>query len=410
MKRTIISIAIFVFSLVILTGRTSRAAVSNEMLYRQSDQTDAIIIHRGNTGQLPIPVVTENSVEICLNSRYSQHSLGGTVNDQQLSNILWAAAQAPITGTHRDIYVLTPAGTFFYDPNSHSLARHSDEAVDEGAFAIRYERQLDFDAGVSFMPALLAAVSLSNSTEPDVASCPKGLGHPTTRLYFGIQSVRAPTTRLAARCSIPEGQPGWLPDPNTDRDNSLEEVLGRLNYTEDFEQTNLTVQQVSQLLWAGYGCSDHTASGRGGLTVPSAWANYYLTGTIYLVNETGVYRYHNRNPATALSTRDHRIEQIESSDIRQSLPSDVNDLPEAPCYFILCLDSSDLEDEFARLEVGFVASNMLMQATALDLGCHFKTELTADEINDIQAAANIPVSHVPKAIVSTGAPYIEDEL
>jgi len=29
-----------------------------------------------DTGPLPLPLITRNSVEVCLNSRYSQHSLG----------------------------------------------------------------------------------------------------------------------------------------------------------------------------------------------------------------------------------------------------------------------------------------------------------------------------------------------
>lgn len=362
---------------------------------------------------LPSPIITENSVETCLNSRYSQHSLSGTANTQQISNIVWAAGKAPFTGTHRDIYVLTPSATYLYDPNSHSLTWHSDQARDDGAFAIRYESELDFDTGVSFMPALLASVSLCNSTESPVASCPKGIGYPKARLIFGVQPVSGLTAKLAVHSSVPEGEPGWLPDPSTTNDNSLEEVLANLKYANSFAQTNLTLQQISQILWAGYGCTDHTPSGKAGLTVPSAWANYYLTRSIYLANENGVYRYHNRNPATNLSTRDHRIEQIDSSsvgrggprpaDARGRLQSAVSGLPQAPCYVIICLDSSYVGQEYAHLEVGFVAGNMLIQATAIDLGCHFKTALTSAEQKDIRAATNISSSHIPQAIVSIGS-------
>ena len=357
-----------------------------------------------NAAPLPSPIVTENSVEICLNSRYSQHSLGGTATDQQISNIVWAAARAPFTGTHRDIYVATPTATYLYDPIGHSLTWHSGEAVSGGAFAIRYERELDFDAGVSFMPALLASVSLRNSTESPVASCPKAIGYPTTRLFFGVPGVTGLTSDLVVHSSIPEGEPGWLPDPCTTGDSSLEEVLANLRYVSNFAQTNLTLQQISQILWAGYGCTDHTASGGNkGLTVPSAWANYYLTRSIYLANENGVYRYHNRiSPGTDLTTRDHRIEQINAADVRGNLQSAVSGLPQAPCYVILCLEPSEVADEFARLETGFVASNMLIQATAIDLGCHFKTELTSGEQGSIQADANIPASHIPQEIVSIG--------
>jgi hypothetical protein len=362
---------------------------------------------------LPLPIITENSVETCMNSRYSQHSLGGTANTQQISNIVWAAGSVPFTGTHRDIYVLTKSATYLYDPNSHSLTWHSSEATDDGAFAIRYESELDFDTGVSFMPALLASVSLSNSSESAVASCPKGIGYPNARLIFGVQSVNRPTTTLAVHCSVPENEPGWLPDPSTAGDNSLEEVLANLHYFSNFAKTNLTLQQISQILWAGYGCTDHTPSGRAGLTVPSAWANYYLTRSIYLANENGVFRYNNRNPATNLSTRDHRIEQIDSSsagrsgtrdaDARGRLQSAVSGLPEAPCYVIICLDSSYVGQEYAHLEAGFAASNILIQATAIDLGCHFATALSSAEQKSIQSATNIPTSQIPQAIVSIGS-------
>ncbi len=366
-----------------------------------------------DANHLPSSIVTENSVEICLNSRYSQHSLRGTANIQQISNVLWAAGKVPFTGTHRNIYVATPDGTYLYDSNNHSLSRHSDVVRDDGAFALVYESERDFDTGVSFMPALLAAVSLCRSTESQMASCPKGLGYPKARLIFGVQSARALTTDLTAHCSVAESESGWLPDPSTTGDNSLEEILANLRYVSNFSQTNLTLQQISQILWAGYGCTAHTSSnGRAGLTVPSAWANYYLTRSIYLANENGVFRYHNRNPETNLSTRDHRLEQIDSAsagrggsrpiDARGRLQTAVNDLPEAPCYIILCLNSSDVTDEYARLETGFVAGNMLIQATAIDLGCHFKAGLTSNERSDIHTATNIPSSHVPQAIVSIG--------
>ena len=361
---------------------------------------------------LPFPIITENSVETCLNSRYSQHSLSGTANTQQISNILWAAGSAPFTGTHRDIYVLTRSATYLYDPNSHSLIWYSDEATDDGAFAIRYESELDFDTGVSFMPALLASVSLCKSTESPVASCPKGIGYSKARLIFGVQPVNGPTTKLAVHSSVPENEPNWLPDPSTTGDNSLEEVLAKLNYFSSFAQTNLKLQQISQILWAGYGCTDHTPSGKAGLTVPSAWANYYLTRSIYLANENGVYRYHNRNPSTNLSSRDHRIEQIDSSSMGRSAPrpadargrlqSAVSGLPRAPCYVIICLDSSYVGQEYAHLETGFAAGSMLIQATAIDLGCHFTTALSSTEQNSIQSATNIPASHIPQAIVSIG--------
>ena len=55
------------------------------------------------------------------------------------------------------------------------------------------------------------------------------------------------------------------------------------------------------------------------------------------------------------------------------------------------------------METGFVAGNMLIQATTIDLGCHFKPALTSTEQKSIQSATNIPASHIPQAIVSIGS-------
>jgi nitroreductase len=373
-------------------------------------------------GSLPAPIVTKNSVETCLNSRYSQHNLSKTpATAQQIGNVLWAAGRAPVTGTYRSIYVATPSGTYLYDPAGHSLTWYASEVTPDGGFAIIYDAQRQFDAGVMFMPAIIACVSLVRSTESPVASCPKGIGYPKVRLFFGVQGVSELTTQIAAHSSVAQGESGWLPDPSTTGNDSLEEVLANLKYVGHFAQTNLTLPQVSQILWAGYGCTAHsTSNGRAGLTVPSAYANYYLSRSIYLVNEDGVRRYQNRDPSAGPSTRDHRLEPVGSAaggsrqrsggestnpspgDARASLQAAVNGLPKAPCYVVLCLDSTNVGQEYAQLEAGFVAGNMLIQASALGLGCHFKSELTSAEQTSIQAATGIPAAHIPQAIVSIG--------
>jgi hypothetical protein len=294
--------------------------------------------------------------------------------------------------------VATQNATYLYDPSRNKLNWYSNDVADRGAFVLSFERDLHFDAGLAYMPAILASISLWDSTESSVSSCPM-----RSKLYFGVQDVKGFTSEVVAHSSVPEGEDGWLPDPKTTGDKALEEVLANLKYTSNFSQTNLTKQQISQILWAGYGCTPHmTSNGRMGLTVPSAMAIYYLTGTIYLVNENGVYRYHNRNPSTDLKTRDHRIERIKSGDARSSLQSAVSGLSQAPCYVVLCLKSGMVGQEFNELEVGFVASNMLMQATAIDLGCHFKTQLTSGEQEAIQNATGIPSEHTPLVVISIG--------
>ncbi len=351
---------------------------------------------------LPEPITTNNSVELCLNSRYSQHSLTGTASDQQMANILWAAGKAPLTGSHRDIYVATPTSEYLYNPGTHSLSRHSDQRVAGGALVINCESDRAFDTGVAYMLSILASVSLWKSTESAVASCPK-----QSSLYFGVQEVRGLTSELVAHSSVPQGDPGWLPDPSTNGQNKLEEVLASLKYGNEFSSEDLTLQQISQLLWAGYGCTPHVVSGnKKGLTVPSAMAEYYLTGKIYMINEKGVYRYHNRNPSTDLTTRDHRIEPISLTDVRDDLRAAVTGLPQAPCYIVICLGTTGTGivqgQNWALLEAGFVAANVLVQASAIGLGCNFDTALTSDQQAAIQKVTGIPSSDAPQVIISIG--------
>ena len=363
--------------------------------------------------QLPEPIIAGNSVELCLNSRYSEHSLTGTANNQQIANVLWAAGKAPVAGKYRNIYVATPTGEYSYDPGTHSLSRHSDQSVtdyknyfsrlaDSSAFVINGDSNLIFDTGVAYQLAILSSVSLDKSSEPAVANCPV-----TTSLQFGVQEVRELTSELVAHSSVPQGDPGWLPDPSTNGQNKLEEVLANLKYVNKYSLEDLTLQQISQLLWAGYGCTPHVVSGgRQGLTVPSAMAKYYLTGTIYLLNEKGVYRYQNRNPRTDLRTADHRIESINGADVRDKLRATVSSLPQAPCYIVVCLPKIGgliaQERDFALEEAGFVAGNVLVQASAIGLGCHFETTLTADEQAGIRKLTGIPFSDTPQAIISIG--------
>jgi hypothetical protein len=138
---------------------------------------------------------------------------------------------------------------------------------------------------------------------------------------------------------------------------------------------------VSMWNGTGYGNTPHkTCNGRGGLTVPSWYADYYLTENIYVVNRDGVYRYHNRNPPDDLNTRDHRLELIKKGDVKDALRSAVSDLPDAPCYIILSLDADDIDKCYTRLEAGFAGGNMLLQGPAMGVGCWFTTDRLWDNI------------------------------
>jgi hypothetical protein len=342
-------------------------------------------------GPLPSPIVTGNSPEICFNSRLSYHSgLAGTATDQQISNVLWCAGKAPITGSYRTIYLATPNATYIYHPEDHSLELSSTGTV-TNAFRINYDRELDFDAGVSYMLALLASVSLWSGTASQLASCPQ-----ISDLNFGIRNVAGLTTQLVAVSSDSS-----LPSPQTDGAGKLEQIISGLTLQTKFSTTGLTPEQLSQLLWAGYGCNPHmTANNRGGLTVPSWMAQYFLTGKIYVVQDR-VSRYCNR-VGTDLATRDHRLELVQNADVRAGVRQALPGFPDAACYILLCLDQTGLGTWYQKLETGFVAGGILVQAAAGGLGCYFRAALSAQEQAALQQATQIPATDYPHAVVAVG--------
>ncbi len=342
-------------------------------------------------GPLPAPIVTGRSPETCLNSRLAYHSgLGGAATDQQISNVLWAAGRAPVVGSFRTIYLKTPRATYVYHPEDHSLAPYSTGTV-SNAFRIDYDRELDFDAGVSYIFALLESVSLWTGTSAQLRSCPQ-----QGDLNFGIGSVAGLTTALAAVSSD-----GSLPAPQTAGAAKLEEVLAVAALRTTFAPDALSRAQLSQLLWAGYGCTPHwTSNGRGGLTVPSWVAEYFLTRRIYAVQDK-VWRYCNRT-GTSLATRDHRLELVQDADVRAGVRQALPGLPDAPCYILLGLDQTGLATWYSRLETGFVAGGLLVQAAAGGLGVHFRVPLTAQEQAALQQVAQLPPTDYPHAVLAVG--------
>ncbi len=342
-------------------------------------------------GPLLPPIVTGRSAEICMNSRVSSHSgLAGTATDQQIANILWAAGRAPVTGSYRTIYLTTPNAKYIYHPETHALEYYSTGVLNIGP-RLNYDRERDFDMGVSYVLALWASVSLWTGTASQILSCPQ-----QTDLNFGIGSVTGLTTQLVAVSSD-----GSLPNPVTDGQDHFEDVVAGLQLRDRFRtDLDLTPQRLSQILWAGYGCTPHMASGDAGLTVPSWAMGYFLTNRIY-VADARVSRYRN-HLTSSLATRDHRLELVQNADVRAAMRQALPDLPVAPCYVVLCLLQADLNTWYKRLEVGMAAGGMLLQSGALGLGCAFKAALSSAEQTSLKQILQIPAADYPHAVVALG--------
>ena len=356
-------------------------------------------------GPLLVPVVNAVSTELCANSRLSYHGgWNSAFSDQWLSNILWAAGKAPATSGPVTIYVATKNNVYVYDPVLHALNLHlagNHRGDTNAAFQLGFAGDSAFDAGVAQHLAQEASIALWTGTASQVGSCPRESDtsyansnwNPAatiqTAISFGTRNVAGLNATLEAVSSD-----GSLPNPSTDGLVYFDDAMAALKYGDTFSADPLTLQQQSQLLWGAYGCSAHmTSNGRGGLTVASAVANYYLTKDVYILSQSGVHRYHNRlPPGDNLTTRDHRLELLSSTDIRQSLQQSISGLPSAPIYIVLCLESSLSTLRWGLLEVGYAAASMLVQATSMALRSHFKTDFSGGEITSIRNITGIPTS------------------
>ncbi|MEO0073864.1 MAG: FlgD immunoglobulin-like domain containing protein [candidate division WOR-3 bacterium] len=365
---------------------------------------------------LPAPVVNHHSFELLSNSRYSVHSgFTSSLPTQVLANILWAMARAPALGSFREIYVATPSNVYLYDHQSHTLSVHlsgNHRYSSSSAFEIGIACERDEEAGMAIQAGLLAATAFWDSASGSVASCPMQFAtnyansnwQPNN--YIRMVNVHGRRTGTGLNRTLQAvSSDSSLPLPRVTGPDTFEILLAGLEQDSLFSPCNLTLEEVSQLLWAGFGVTPHTTSnGRRGTTIPSAIANYYLTRRIYLVRDVGVHRYHNRlPPGTGLTTSDHRIELVTAGDRRDQLRAACPRLPSsAPVYIVITV--GDTTSNYNRLEAAFAAFQYLMQANQLGLKGHLTAPLTPAERAAIISALGIPSTDLPLIVFSTGHP------
>lgn len=369
---------------------------------------------------LPPPVIHGNSFEVISNSRYSAHSgFTGSLSDTVLSNVLWAMSRVPSFGSsYREIYVATPTNVYFYDSSTHALNVHlagNHRYSSNSAFEVGIAVERDEEAGLAVQAGLLAGDAFWAHGSGNVISCPMAFAanhansnwdpaHPINMVdVFGRMSVTGLTDSCVAISSD-----STLPQPVTDGADTFELLINGLGQDTVFDAAGLSLPAVSQLLWAGYGVTPHMPTGKRGLTVPSAVANYYLTRRIYLVRDVGVDRYHNRlPPGTSLTTSDHRLEAVTSGDRRDSLRAACPRIPAtAPVYVVVCV--SDTTDAWMMIEPGFVGFQYLMQAQALGLHGRLTAPITPSERTAVIAALGLPSTDLPVLIFTAGMPPLPE--
>ena len=160
-----------------------------------------------------------------------------------------------------------------------------------------------------------------------------------------------------------------LPQPRREGLMSLEEALSRRRSTREYAPGPLTIEEISQILWAGQGITGD----KGFRSAPSGGATYPLE-TYVLAGDVadlapGLYRY---DPAS------HSLTIVKAGDLRAEIAEAALGQPCVRGAAALIALSAiyertterygDRGKMYVHIDVGHAAENMLLQATALGLG------------------------------------------
>ena len=191
-----------------------------------------------------------------------------------------------------------------------------------------------------------------------------------------------------------------LPKPMLSGKKSLEETLATRRSVRSYSVQALSLEQLSQLLWAAQGVT----SEQGFRTAPSAGALYPLE--VYAVVGrveglgVGVYKY---------LPSEHRLQKVQSGDQREALAkaalsqSPVRDaavdLVITAVYERTMRKYGERGRRYVHIEVGHVGQNICLQATAFGLGACTVGAFSDEQVKKTLA---LPTEEEPLYILSVG--------
>ena len=191
-----------------------------------------------------------------------------------------------------------------------------------------------------------------------------------------------------------------LPHPKTSGKMSLEEAIVKRHSVRSFSKKELSLDEISQLLWAAYGQRDVDSVTGASKTVPSAGALYPME--IYLVSSNGVFHY---LPSS------HSLKEISDKDLRSALSGAAlwqEAIAQAAVNFVItcvydriCWKYGERGVRYAHIEAGHIAQNIHLQAVCLGLG---SAPIGAFNDTAVQKALFLPNDNIPLYIIPVGYP------
>ncbi len=206
-----------------------------------------------------------------------------------------------------------------------------------------------------------------------------------------------------------------LPEPAFESDVPVEEALKNRRSIRSYQDKELTLEHLSQILWSAYGITKPMESGpdflRGGLrAAPSAGARYPLE--IYAVCgevsglAAGIYKY---------DSREHTLKLLQSGDHRSDLTeaaygqSFIARAPASLFYSAIYERTTSKygqrgKDRYVCMDLGHSAENVYLQAYSLNIGTCAVGAFSDKEVSKVM---QLPDQETPLYIMPLG--YIDSQ-
>ncbi len=196
-----------------------------------------------------------------------------------------------------------------------------------------------------------------------------------------------------------------LPEPKFDSDVSIEEALLARRSVRSYTDEPLTLQEVSQLLWAAQGITVRP-DGRKGRTAPSAGGLHplevYLTVRNVKGLEPGVYHF---------DPYEHNLRKVLVGNIHPELSDAALDqawVAAAPINIVIgavyersTIRYGERGIRYVHMEVGHVGQNISLQVISLDLGTVVVGAFDDERVREI---VNMAEDVAPLYIMPVGRP------
>ncbi len=189
---------------------------------------------------------------------------------------------------------------------------------------------------------------------------------------------------------------------------SFENAITNITTAQNWDTQDLSLQELSQLLWAAYGYTNVTHHSSYHRTTPSACGIYPLT--LFVSNSTGVYQYVPEN---------HFVRKILPDDKRFELANACSGqiwAADAPTLFIIAFNSSYNDGNtcdygipphiYVEINAGAVVQQFFLEASARNLSANVLSdgleEWNGTGAEELRNILGLPSSTVPLYLVPVG--------